>query len=113
MVCSLKPNASDLNQLACISFINSQSIEELKSELPKYMARAKDIDKEVCPLNWWKQNQDDLPVWSREAKKVFLLQPSSASVERVFSLLKSSFGDKQETALQDYIEVSLMLQYNR
>uniref|UniRef100_A0A1X7TYF9 HAT C-terminal dimerisation domain-containing protein n=1 Tax=Amphimedon queenslandica TaxID=400682 RepID=A0A1X7TYF9_AMPQE len=112
MICSLKPHASDLNQLACISFINSQAIEELKSELPKYMARAKDIDKEVCPLNWWKQNQDDLPVWSREAKKVFLLQPSSASVERVFSLLKSSFGDKQETALQDYIEASLMLQYN-
>ena len=31
--------------------------------------------------------------------------------ERIFSLLKSSFSDNQNLALEDYIEVSLMLQW--
>ena len=40
-----------------------------------------------------------------------LLQPSSASVERSFSLLKNVF-QKAKTK-QDLIEITLMLQYNR
>ena len=46
------------------------------------------------------------------ARQVLLVQPSSGASERVFSLLKNSFGDRQNSALQDYIEASLMLQYN-
>jgi len=41
------------------------------------------------------------------------VQPSSASSERVFSLFNNSFGPQQNSALQDYIETSLMLQYNK
>ena len=37
---------------------------------------------------------------------------SFAASERVFSLLKASFSDQQELTLQDYVEASLMLQYN-
>ena len=49
----------------------------------------------------------------KAAKKVFLLQPSSAAAERVFSVLKNSFGEQQIHSLQDYIESSVMLQYNK
>lgn len=42
-----------------------------------------------------------------------LLQPSSAAVERAFSLLKASFGEQQDSALQDYVEASLLLQFNK
>ena len=38
---------------------------------------------------------------------------SSATSERVFSLLKASFGPQQDCSLQDYIESSLMLQFNK
>lgn len=94
MISHLKPNASDIDQLGAIPFIKTQEIAKLKEELPLYMARAKDIDKDICPLVWWKDNHDHLPTWSREAKKVFLIQPSSAAVERVFSLLNSSFSER-------------------
>ena len=50
--------------------------------------------------------------WSSAARKVLVLQPFSAGAERGFSLLKASFSDQQESSLQDYIEASLMLQYN-
>lgn len=50
--------------------------------------------------------------WSSLVKKLLLIQPSSASAERVFSLLTNAFGSQQESALQDYLEASVMLRYN-
>ena len=38
--------------------------------------------------------------------------PCYLTQERVFSLLKASFGEPQDMALQDYVEAS-MLQYNK
>ena len=46
-------------------------------------------------------------------KRVLLCQPSSAAAERVFSLLNNSFSDRKSHSLEDYIEISVMLQYNR
>ncbi len=39
--------------------------------------------------------------------------PNSAAAERVFSLLKSMFGDQQMSALEDMIEAALALNYNK
>lgn len=39
--------------------------------------------------------------------------PNSAAAERVFSLLKSMFGDQQMSSLADYIQAALMLRYNK
>ena len=47
-----------------------------------------------------------------KCKTALLIQPSSAAAERVFSLL-NSFKENQARALEDYIETSIMLQYNR
>jgi len=81
--------------------------------LPKYLAKTADGSEQFDPLEWWKLNADELPNWSSAARKVLLLQPSSAASERVFSLLKASFSDQQESSLEDYIETSVMLQYNK
>ena len=54
-----------------------------------------------------------LPAWTEFAHIVFLLQPTSACVERAFSVLKYIMGDQQVASLQDKIEASLMLRYNR
>ena len=62
--------------------------------------------------DWWKQHEIELPNWSRACKMVLLFQPSSAAAERVFSLLQNSFQEQQFSALEDYIETSIMLQYN-
>ena len=48
-----------------------------------------------------------------KCKTALLMQPSSAAAERVFSLLNNSFKGSQARALEDYIETSIMLQYNR
>ena len=67
----------------------------------------------LTSLNGGKYNKAFLPEWSKAAQHVLLLQPSSAAAERVFSLLNASFGNSQENTLEDYLEASLMLQYNK
>ena len=113
----MQPDATTLEQsLGALPFLNSPNggvISCLKVKLPDYLACAADTSPDIPPLEWWKRNAGALPHWSQAAKKVLLLQPSSAAAERVFSLLKNTFGEQQDNSLQDYIECSLMLQYNK
>ena len=50
-------------------------------------------------------------VWCCE--EIFLVQPSTGAAERVFSILNAFFGHQQNHALQDYLECSIMAQYNK
>ena len=84
----------------------------MKAELPKYLAVAEDVSADTPALQWWESNADKLPCWAKACKKVLLCQPSSDSVERVFSIL-AQFSDKQRSALEQYVETSIMLQYNK
>jgi hypothetical protein len=65
-----------------------------------------DVDK----LDWWKQHETELPLWSRSYK---IIQLSFTAAERVFSLLANSFNEQETSALEDYVQTSLMLQYNK
>ena len=84
-------------------------LTNLKSELHVYVAAVEDISSDIEVLQWWKNHQNDLPWWSAALISV---KPSSAASEQVFSLLANSFQCQQSSSLEDYIEVSLMLQYN-
>jgi len=87
--------------------------EGLERELELYKKLACDIREDADILRWWKSHREKLPSWSGAAKKFLPLPPSSASAERVFSLMNQSFSDSQQQALNDYLEASLMLQYNQ
>lgn len=113
-ICQLRPVANDIDVVTSIAFLNDAAlIENLKNELPRYIARADGIADDVDPVGWWKINEAELPFWSAAAKLVLLMQPSSASSERVFPILTTTFGHLQALALQDYTECSLMLQFNK
>ena len=112
-VYSMKPDNAMVDSLSVFPFITRAMIIELKAELPTYIAKTADVSSYMDPLEWWKLNCSELPSWSTAAKMALLVQPSSGSAERVFSLLKYSFGDQQDHSLKDYIETSLMLQYNK
>ena len=87
-----------------VSFLNSpEALNALKAKLPTYLVKA------AGTIEWWKMNTIAPPNWSAAARKALLLQPSSAASERVFSLLKNSFNE-QDNSLQGYIQFSLMMQ---
>ena len=113
-ITQLRPVANDVDVLTSIAFLNDAAmIANMKNELPRYLARADGIADGVDPIRWWKENEAELPFSSAAAKLILLMQPSSASSERVFSILTTAFGHLQDLALQDYIECSLMLQFNK
>ena len=52
-------------------------------------------------LHWWKVHSSKFPAWAEAARIVFALTPNSAAAERVFSMLKTMFGDQATTALAE------------
>ena len=110
----LKPCSSDIYNLRVLPFMDSDDIiDELKHELPTYMAIVDGTSADANKLEWWKNHASKVPKWSRGCRAILLLQPSSAAADRVFSLLTNSFKEQQTQALEDYIETSVMLQYNK
>ena len=111
----LKPSAADIDCLQAFPFLNSQlTIDGLKSEIPTYMAASEDVSRlptDINPVAWWKSHAMELPKWANAFRLVLLVQPSSAAAERVFSILQH-FTAQQQSSLEDYLELSVMLQYH-
>jgi len=58
------------------------------SELARNLAKVDSFSSTINKLEWWQKYENELPHWSAACK---LVQPSSAGVERVFSLMSNSF----------------------
>ena len=88
-------------------------IANFATELPLYLVATDGVmcDSEEEKLVWWAAHRDTLPHWVALVRKLLLVQPSSAAAERVFSFL-NALSPKQEGALEDYIEGSVMIRYN-
>ena len=63
-------------------------------------------------LGFWRANEDKVPAFSDVVRAVLANAPNSIPPERVFSILNDTFDDDQDSALADYIELSLQLQFN-
>lgn len=108
----MQPDFADVDNLSVLPFLDSTAIANLKLELPQYIAASEDTNPTYSPLEFWRNHEISLPAWASAAKKMVLVQPSSAACERVFSLMNNTFNHQQDCSLQDYIETSLMMQYN-
>ena len=87
--------------------------DDLHAELRTYKKLADGFDREEDD-GWafWRRYYISLPLWYKVAAEVALVMCSSASVERVFSLLNCLFDDHQHQCLNDYKEASVMIRYN-
>jgi hypothetical protein len=50
---------------------------------------------------------------ARRCHQALLHMPSSASVERVFSILKNIIGDQQSNDLKDLVEGTMLVNFNQ
>ena len=93
----LNPDASSVDALSAIPFFNQEEVAALKNELPSYLAKIDTVsnDNDDSPnidcLNFWKSSESTLPLWAAAAKKILVVQPSSAAVERFLSMLNDAF----------------------
>lgn len=108
------PAMASVDNLRELPFLNrDETIDSLKVELPVYKAACANLPPgDIDTLSWWRRQQN-LPNWKLAVQKILHITPSSASVERVFSLLKASTTSQQENLLEDQLQLALMLQYNR
>ena len=58
-------------------------------------------------LKWWKTNNPTISSWAKAARIVFALTITSATSERVFSLVKSMYGKGHDSALADELQGSV------
>ena len=104
-------------------------IRKMKSEFPRFVNLVKDWEptddigdedtnlyvsqmEQTC--TFWKACHQNLPNISKFARLAFTFVPSSAAVERVFSMMKAMFSKQQMVnVLGDYLQCSLMLRYNK
>ena len=85
----------------------------LITELVTYYVLAEGVAYDVPLLPWWFGVRHRLPCWYNHVlPEAVLMQPTSATAERVFSMLNWMFREVQFAALEDYKETALMLRYN-
>lgn len=63
-------------------------------------------------IAFWLKYKEKIPHLYSLCHYLITFPPSSAAVERLFSMLQNSFGNKQTGSLEDYVELSLMYQFN-
>lgn len=64
-------------------------------------------------LAWWRTNGSSTGAWAAAARLFVLLQPSSASVERVFSMLRAAVTEQQERMLEDQQELRIRIRFTK
>ena len=62
---------------------------------------------------FWGHHKQKLPKWHAVVMVVVLSQPSSAFMERVFSILRCCFDERQQSVYSERICASALLKYNR
>jgi len=115
-------DAAFVDTMSVITPLNALGmLSDLKQQLPQYTAaaasapafdKASVADYSDAILGWWRANGSTFPAWALAARIVVAISPNSASCERVFALLRNLFGEQQMTALADYVQTSLMLNFH-
>lgn len=90
-------------------FITEEIICNLVEEKDRYYTTISGVDVE----HDLDGNKGALPHWHHVAKDVELLQPPSAFMEWVFSLLRALMDEREESSFNDHIAASFFLEYNR
>lgn len=99
-------------------FLSAQEKQALVDEYPSYQKLQSHLvmeNKEMtCSeiFDWWVSVKTQLPCWYQLAIQVAVLKPTSASAERVFSILKNNFSHSQEKSLEDLYQTVLMSRCN-
>ena len=71
-VYEMKPTTAAVDELKAFPLL-SDKLENLKLELPMYIAAAEDVSNTTDVLQWWKSNKSKLPHWAEACKRALLV----------------------------------------
>eukprot|EP00903_Cladosiphon_okamuranus_P018961 g17438.t1 len=90
-------------------FVTDNDISQLIAERDEYHIASSTVDCDYDLWQFWRDNKTRLPCWYKIAKDVALIQPSSAFMERVFSILRACMDERQESSFSDRIGAAALL----
>ena len=94
-------------------FISVEQLAGMEQEWDEYKALSAGVPVKQNVLHFFKLHQEALPTIAAVVCDLAVIPSSSVACERVFSLLRNMFGDRQYHSLQDYISTSVMLRSNK
>ncbi|CAN0531985.1 unnamed protein product, partial [Laminaria digitata] len=104
----------DMSSLLAFNFVTPAILDGLTLELITYFPIAKSLPSySISTRDFWVRCKEQLPLWFDLVRKLWLFQPSSAMMERVFPVVNNVFGAQQTTILSDLFELTVMLRHNR
>lgn len=104
-----------LNDIISSGLMQQPEVTDLLKELPVYLQLASTVGTEMNPYNlfdFFVDHRDKLRMFYVLACRAALLQPSSATSERVFSMLEASLKSNMGSLLGDGISGRVLLRYN-
>lgn len=104
----------EVRLLKSFPFVGPSTVDVLITERDDYYWKAKNTDSNYGFMDFWADNKDTLPGWYRVAMDVVLIQPTSAFMERVFSIVRETMANAPEERVEnDRVNLSTMLKCNR
>ena len=105
---------NDMQGLLAFKFMTPEMFSNLTKEVVTYFPIVKHLpDLSLSTKNFWLAYKKELPTWFDLVRKLWLFQPSSAMMERAFSVMNNVFGKQQMTLMNDLFELTVMLRHNR
>jgi len=105
------PSAASYNELSALNFVTPAEVGRMQQELVTMKVLCRGIV-DVDARDFYRSNTAQLPTFTAVFRKLILVQPSSAMVERVFSILENSIHSTQRHMLLDSLSLSVMKRYN-
>jgi hypothetical protein len=115
---SLKEELEKETVAEVLGVLGRDFAKELTADFSRFVAcleQKVEAGKKYTPdevLAWWRTNGSSTGAWAAAARLFVLLQPSSASVERVFSMLRATVSEQQERMLEDQQELRIRKRYS-
>lgn len=108
----LNPSCSKIKEeLRFIPRISNAIQDQCLLQRDAYYVASEGVQEEIDVSEFWKIHQNKLSAWAAVFEIVGLLQPSSASAERAFSLWQSVFENVSDSN-EDYLDASLLCRMN-
>ena len=103
--------------LDVLKSLSTNVVDELVADYPQFLSTLNQHvpkNKRFEPSDvkeWWKEYGSSTGVWAATARLFSLLQPSSASAERGFSMMRNAVSDNQTNMLEDMRELRVQKRF--
>lgn len=107
-------------------FLTAAAAQQLREQRVRYIAKLRDHPDVPADDNnpegnfrasgickwWYARRMAGIDAWRDLFKRLLVIQPNSAAVERLFSMVKSTLEEQQQGVLADLVNVYAMGRYN-